>query len=190
MAKANFKNLNKVLKNIEKVFDDTLTNELMSDIGSNAVNRIKGYTRKGYSLPRVDKRTLTTTQSPKRQQPLSKGYIEYRLALQKGLIKRGQPGYVKTSGSFFKVSFSNLTLTGQLIDSIKYAFGKVRKRSKTIEIDVSGNRDDGLTNKEVADELANMSDPRLFLGLDGKGIRVIRQKVLRLLRRNIRNFNK
>ena len=190
MAKVQINGLNKVIRNVQRVFEKTLTNALMNDIGKTVVKRIQGFTRKGFSLPRVDKRTSGTTQSPKKQQRLSKGYIQFREDLKSGKIKRGDANYVKTKQGLFRPTVSNLTLTGQLIDSIKFGFSKKRKKIKAITVNVSGTRDDGLKNVDVAKDLADRSDPRLFLGLDGKGIRVIRNKVLKLLRRNIRDFNK
>src|SRR5690606_18358399 len=86
-------------------------------------------------------------------------------------------------GPFFRWDKSNLTQTGQLLDSLK---ADIKKNKITIE--PTGNRDPGLsgrdefsTNKELARDLAGRGF--LFLGLDGTGVKRIKQMIIDEIRR-------
>jgi len=90
-------------------------------------------------------------------------------------------GSVKVDKTFFSPKRSNLTLTGQMLDSLS---GLVKSKARSVEVFVEGRRDDGLTNQAVAKDLKSMG--RTFLGLDEKGRGRIRKIVLDEIRRQIR----
>ncbi|MGB0257745.1 MAG: hypothetical protein ACPGES_03740 [Coraliomargarita sp.] len=98
---------------------------------------------------------------------LSKAYIDFRRK------------FSGRTGEFFKPAKSNLTFTGQLLESLK---ARSNVRTQVITLFVSGRRDDGLTNKEVAEHVAENGRP--FLGIDQKGIDRIEQIGKRDIRRN------
>lgn len=167
MAKVRVKNLKSVFNAINKVFDNSIKKESFLEMVKDfATLRIQAETRKGQDL--VNER---------KQPPLSPGYIEFRKRLAKGLSK--EP--IKVDPEFFVPSKSNLTLTGEMLSSLT---GKIIKSQSSIEISVTGRRSDGKSNKEVAEDLASRG--RKFLGLDVKGIRLIRKMVLDEIRRAIR----
>lgn len=161
-----------VFNAIESIFKEASEVKLQ-EIGEFARNRVVAETRKGKDL---------TKESD--QPGLSPGYIEYRKGLVKrwgGKFKKGQRVTEHTpipDPTFFRPAKSNVTLTGQLLESIQY---KIRKSEKTVIIEPTGTRDDGLTNKEVAEDLAKRG--RTFLGLDQRGVQRIRNIVIEAIRR-------
>ena len=172
MPKTKIKNVKSVFNAIEKVFKDTLQSQAMYDnIATFTQDRVVTQTRLGNDL--------TTGDKANKQPPLADGYVKYWKRVQEGKTK------IAPDPRFFSPKRSNLTLTGQLLNSIK---ATVVKSKRQVVIEPTGKRDDGLTNKEVASELAD--NGRKFLGLDLIGVQRIRRMVLEVLRRNIRNFNK
>lgn len=175
MAKARIKNLKSVFNAVNRTFEKTVeSSDLLNNIADFAETRVKQQTRIGKQLPAIDDQGGVA-----KQPPLSSGYIEFRKRVKEGASK------IKPDSQFFRVRKSNLTLTGQLLESVR---GRAIKSKRQIVIEPIGKRDDGLTNKQVASDLASRG--RSFLGLDQTGIRRIRTLVLQVLRRNIRNFNK
>ena len=165
MAKVNVRNVKAVIKNIEGVFEDTRTQKkLLDDIGELTVKRIFSFTKSGISQ---------VTGQPFKG--LSTSYIRFRR------------GYAGTRGRLFGVNRSNLTLTGQLLDSLMY---KSTPKSGSVEVGVQGRRTDGKTNKQVAQWVSEQG--REFLGLDDDGKKRVRKLVLDELRREIkrRGFDK
>lgn len=172
MTKVRIKNLKSVFNAIDKVIKDTVQNQSMyNDIAKFAETRVVQQTRAG--------KDLTSSEDGDKQPELSEGYIKFR-----NRVKSGKTD-IKPDPQFFRPRSSNLTLTGQLLKSIR---GTIVKSKRQVVVEPTGNRDDGLTNKEVASDLAKRG--RTFLGLDKIGIQRIRRIVLDVLRRNIRNFNK
>lgn len=176
-ARARIKNLRSVFNAIEKVFNDTVQEDkMLNDIGKEIVKRVKTQTQIGNDLKNEDK-----------QPSLSDGYINYRSRLRQGKVENTS---VKPS-KLMQPERSQLTLTGQLLESLKY---EIDKRKATITMEPTGTRkptkrkNDITTNKELTLDLAKRG--REYLGLDKTGVENIRQKVLRVLRRNIRKFNK
>lgn len=198
MAKSNLsyrvKNIDSVFNAVREIYDDltTQTSEL-DKIGKFARDRIVAETRKGNDL----------TNNGSKQPALSEGYIGYRRRLggKEKALERVAGGSTKKSdlakvasigvktpipdSSFFSPAKSNLTLTGQLLSSIEYT---VKANEKTIVIEPTGSRDDGKTNKEVAEELSKRKtrlapDGRKFLGLDGRGFQRIRNLIVEAIRR-------
>lgn len=186
--------IDSVFNAVRAIYDDltTQTKELDA-IGKFAKDRIVAETRKGNDL----------TNDGGKQPELSEGYIGYRRRLggkvkaldrvSGGSTKKTDLEKVSTIGiqtpipdsTFFRPGKSNLTLTGQLLNSIDY---KVKATQKTIVIEPTGVRDDGKTNKEVAEELATRKtrlapNGRKFLGLDDRGFQRIRNLIVEAIRR-------
>lgn len=174
------KNLDKVLKNIQDVFDRDLVRQgMLEKIRDFAVLRIQAETRKGKDLSR----------DGKEQDPLSDNTISIRRAVASG--KRGPDKYggFIPDKTFFRVTKSNLTSTGQLLDSLE---GDVDRENIQITIGPSGSRDASLqydnkirTNIELAKDLAKRG--RTFLGLDSTGVVRIKKMVLDEIRRIVVN---
>lgn len=87
-------------------------------------------------------------------------------------LKTLSPGYKEQrktrkgkKGDFFSPNRSNLTLTGQMLDSIK---SKVSDGKITVSL--SGTRDDGQTNKEVGEFVSENGRPFLNLAVEEKQI--------------------
>lgn len=189
------KNLDSVFNAVRAIYSElTEQEEELDKIGKFARDRIVAETRKGNDL----------TNDGAKQPELSESYIAYRRrltqrqnaktesALNENLSAKKQ----KLAGSvtaktpspdstFFKPAKSNLTLTGQLLNSIEY---EVKADEKKIVIQPKGSRDDGKTNKEVAEELATRKttmapNGRKFLGLDKRGFQRIRNLVVEAIRR-------
>ena len=185
------KNIDSVFNAVRALYDDltTQTSEL-DKIGKFTRDRIVAETRKGNDL----------TNDGAKQPVLSEGYIGWRRGIvsarkiEAGTHKTGDfakaariSGKNKTQpdSSFFVPSKSNLTLTGQLLNSIEYT---VKATQKTIVIEPTGSRDDGKTNKEVAEELATRKtrlapNGRKFMGLDERGFKRIRNLIVEAIRR-------
>jgi len=181
MAKVELKNLNNVIKAIEKVFNNTKKNRrLLREMVDIAVTRIKQQTRAGNELTVEDGKPGRKYKQP----PLSEKYKKFRKAV------KARGGVTQRTGKrvdpkHFRPGVSNLTFTGQLMDSIK---GTINVQAGKITVFPSGKRDDGLTNKQVTEDLAERG--REYLGMDEKGAQRINKVVLKELRRNIRKFNK
>lgn len=109
-----------------------------------------------------------------RFKPLSGPYRKWR---KKVLAKQTPWSQTNAVGEFFAPNKSNLTLTGQLINSLK---GRSNFRKQGITIIPTGTRKDGKTNKEVAEEVAKKGRP--FLGLDEKG----KQRIIQIVKRDLR----
>jgi len=120
------------------------------------LKRIVSFTRSGRSLPLEGARF----------KPLSQRYKEFRAK------------YTGNRGKLFKPSKSNLTFTGQMLESLK---GRSNVRKQTVTIRATGTRDDGQSNEEVAEYVAEQGRP--FLGLDLKGVKRIENIVRRDIRR-------
>ena len=187
------KNVKSVFNAVEAIYRDlTQQKEELDKIGKFARDRIVAETRKGNDL----------TQE-KKQPELSEGYIGYRRRLksrgkkfEKELAKSGnvesafKAGNIRADtptpdSTFFVPQKSNLTLTGQLLNSIDY---EVVQEDKKIVIKPTGSRDDGKTNLEVATELATRKtrlapQGRKFLGLDKRGFQRIRNLIVESIRR-------
>lgn len=186
-SKVTIKNLDKVIRNVQKIFDDSIKREsFLIDVRDFAVQRIKAETRKG--------RDLSRDGAP--QPELSAFSKRIRANIEAG-VWRMRP---RQNRSFFKVNLSNLTMTGQLIDSV---VGRMRARLGQIEVTVDGdrepieivsvktgklikfrNQDEITTNKGLARKLADKG--RTFLGLDDKGVQRIRKMALDEIRRKIK----
>jgi len=165
VTKVKITGLAQTLKLIRELFAGSAERkEMLDEILDFVVRRVRAETRKGKDLSR-DGET---------QPPLSTKYIAARERMTAN-------GSVKVDKTFFSPKRSNLTLTGQMLDSLS---GLVKSKARSVEVFVEGRRDDGLTNQAVAKDLKSMG--RTFLGLDEKGRGRIRKIVLDEIRRQIR----
>lgn len=176
MANFKFKNEGVLVKGLRTIFKSSLTNKkLFDDIGQFQIDRIKSFSRLGKSL-------VTGSQF----KPLSDGYVNYRKN-----FKKANPGNV---GKLFGPAKSNITFTGQLLESLRYIsdFGKFtvkvfvpatkRKPLPSTRPDKPPIVDDK-TNLEVAKELSD--NGREFMGMDTTGKQRIRNMIRSELRRQI-----
>ena len=114
------KNIDNVTKNIRKIFKDVKREKkLMNDIGFFTVDRIRTDARKGF---------------------LSSGGVRHKfpgLSKLTKIIRKsiGKNAPELVDSEFFKATKSNITLTGQLLKSLKYVV-----TSKSVFILISGNR--------------------------------------------------
>lgn len=162
----------RVTEKIKSAFKDLMTkDDMYADIANFAVERIK-------QKARLSKRMVTDGSDSESLPKLSVGYVAMRKKL-----SRGQG----TDPNFFlpNVVVSQLTFTGQLLNSLK---GKIVKKGidvGKIELEFSGGRDDGQTNKSVYNELLERNKSYEVLALSKKAIALIRNKVLTRLRQEL-----
>lgn len=169
-------NIDKVLNKIEELFDKDVRNkELMEEIGDFSVTRIQAETRLGNDL---------TKQTKSKQPRLADSTIRIRKLVEAGKIKPGNRFYFKPDGTFFQPTKSNLTATGQMLESLD---GRVTRVGEVV-VEPTGSRDGSLqvdsefkTNKALARDLADRG--RVFLGLDAKGVKRIKKLILDEVRR-------
>jgi hypothetical protein len=133
-----------------------------------AINKLKGETRLG--------RFLATGEN---QPPLSPGWIKRRKELAQH----------NTTGTSFREGKSNLTLTGQLIDSIKRFPDATRVIIETMGERIPYRNKNGTsakktpTNAELVGYLEERG--RRLLGVDQKTIGQIKKKLMEFIRRNL-----
>jgi len=147
--------------------------QLYVNIINFAVERIK-------AKARLSKRMEANGTGDKRLPNLSKSYVDHKAKL--------TPGENGTDPDFFLPDsrVSNLTYTGQLLESIN---GRVIEQGPDrgrIGIEVTGNRRDGkITNKELYNKLVDKNPNYQILSLDKKAISLIRNQILQRLRREL-----
>jgi hypothetical protein len=162
------KNLKSVFNSVRSIFTDSFERTAMLQKQADFLtNRIKTETRSGKDL----------TREGARQPALSEGYMRWRRKLRDGKSK----SKIVPDANYFRPRTSNLTLTGQLLESVR---SKVETRNRLFKIFVEGKRDDGLSNNEVMTDLKKRG--RTFLGVDKKGVKRVRKAVVDELRRQIR----
>lgn len=161
MAKRTLGDLRKFLSRVER---EVLSKQSNEELAKEARDIVFKRTKSGFGV--------TNDQSDrglkKRLKPLSPGYIEQRR-------KRG------VSGKFGSPGFSNLTNTGQMLDSMRFF---ANDDGFTLEIPPSRRRD-GETNRRVADYVR---DARPFFALTAAEVRILEKivsdKVLRIFKRS------
>lgn len=159
--------------------------------------RIYQYTKRGYSLGSLK----TTTRrgnigDPRKLKPLSESYIEYRKGLRKsgktkstkllrkaGLKKFANNLEMRKFGEFFSPARSNLTLTGQMLDALKADIDQ-NSGQAIVYVDDTSRKDSDLTNKQVAEKVAQ--DGRPFMGIDRVGRDRIRRTAQAFVRRKLK----
>ena len=145
---------------LDKVFTEVTSQKNMREFGEYAVDRIVKRTRLGKG---VDERGG----DPKPLKALSESYKKKRRTSEE-LSSTTRPGK------------SNLTFTGQLLDSIKV----ITIKAGSVLISATGRRKDGLTNKELT---GYVSEDRPFLNLSKPELnglsKLIRERIESILKR-------
>ena len=174
MAKVKIKNIDGVVNNIKEVFEETKKSRFMQlKIGQFVVARNKQFARGGKSL--------ANNKNPVKLPDLKESSKRIRRQIAKEF-----PGLV--DGKHFKPDVSNVTLTGQLLESLTF-----KVENNDIVVFFKGNRkkissDDLATNDAVYDNLVKLGFG--FVGLDEKGQKRVKRIVIDELRRTIKKFFK
>ncbi len=174
-------NVNQILRKIERVMKDDLKGSgVFEDIKNFTVLRIQAETRKGNDLT-----GSSDLASAKRQPSLSPAYKGFRKKLAQGKVSEDHPWWFEPDPTFMRPDKSNLTATGQLLDSLS---GRVNKSTNEIIVTPTGTRDQTKqakggfsTNVALAKDLAERG--RTFLGLDALGVKRIKKFILDEIRR-------
>jgi len=175
-------------KRIKLAISKAISNpSLLAELAKGVKQRIYSFTKRGISLVTEDKLN-----------PLSKSYVKWRKTLgsDKPKQKRNYDGFrqkklaifkkkktIMKLGDFFSPARSNLTLTGQMLDALSYELDSTKAQFSVFVKDTKRSGDEK-TNKEVAVEVAKEGRP--FLGLDQKGLDLIRRKAIADLRRKLK----
>lgn len=139
------------------------TAPILKEIGTFWVKRIYAFTKLGKSLATGAKFA-----------PLKPSYVSARRK------------YEGAKGELFGPKKSNLTLTGQMLNSMGTTESFATQR---VFLRLVGIREDGITNSDLArwmeeGDSSRNREPRPFLGLDATGEKRIAQMVLRGIRRS------
>ena len=174
MAKVVIKGIKGVEESTRKVLQKAINSqELLNEVAVLVQRNIIGSARQG------------KTQDGVALKPLSKSWVERRKKLSE----------VNSTGTFYKPSKSNLSFTGQLLDSFTYEISRV---NATIRLFFKGSRkpykgikkaalEGPATNRELAEQI-EQDRPFVFIG--EKLNKIIVNKVKRSLRKQLSNFNK
>ena len=146
----------------EIIAELTLNARTLQEIADFWAKRIFGFTKQGKSIVTND-----------RLKSLAPSYVDFRRR------------YKGAKGELFGESKSNLTLSGQMLDSMR---GRANVKQQIAFIELIGTRDDGLKNSTLAGYVEEQG--RAFLGLDDKGKERIRQIALRYIRRSLNERKK
>lgn len=168
MAKTNIRNLGKFLDGVKEavsLFDE----EFYLTLSEYVVDRITRKARAGKRLTENGDVDLPT---------LSPGYVEQRKKWQ----KEGKPDLHELFRPSRKKS--NLTVTGNYLESLRAT--KINRESRTLIVEPTGVRPEGLTNKKLAQYLRNMNKGYDIFGFDKVGRKVLKTKVLNEIRKQLR----
>lgn len=143
------------------------TPEYMKEVGDFAAKRIKTRTKLGWSVK-------DTGAQKERMKPLKQTSVEQR----KKMLEQGRLSGLTTPKK------SNLTRTGQLLDSIR---PKNATRS-TVKVGPTGQRDDGKTNQRVGEYVSDAGRP--FNNLSDAERQAVTDKIRRDLQNLIRKHLK
>lgn len=169
------KNLDRVVAKIFTVLKVTRNQELMRDIGEFSKDRIFKMTKTGKSIFHPSAKTL---------KELSWLYVK---------VRKWWKGKGKPAGAYFSPQRSNLTMTGQMLDALKYKYTRGSNKVNIFIEDSSrpvkgpvlrGKKPENLTNAQVARRVA--ANGRPFMGMDDLGKRRIIQLAKRKLRDEIK----
>lgn len=161
MAKTNVKNLGRVLDRLKKAIS-FLDEGVYLKLGEYVRNRIQSKARSGQTM---------ISGSSKKLKKLSPDYIEYR-----------KKNADKADSEFFSPKRSNLTFTGQYLKSIRVT--KISRANRTLFVEPTGTRKDGLTNKKLSGYVAKQG--RNIFGMDQTGLKVLKNMLVREIRNSLR----
>lgn len=174
MAKVKIKNLDKIFDSVKKSLRETKRSEaLLSEIGNFSVERIRFETRRG--------RTMVDNKSSRRLPPLKKTTKDFRKEIKESFPELVDP-------DFFRPNKSNVTLTGQLLKSLKFKIVKDK-----LIILIGGTRKISSISFTTRNEIVYRDLVELgfdFIGLDKKSQKRIKKLVLDEFRRTIKKFFK
>lgn len=173
------KGLKRLEKNVTSLLNVAISNpRLLEEVAEFTVNRIETETRKGKSMV-TDSRLEPLSPSTKR--------------------RRARLGKLNQTHRSFRSGVSQLTFTGELLESIT---AKIFPRKRLIKFDFSGmhSRIIGLRGKPIGDRISNKDlakrlqsgdpstnlPPRPFMGLDEKATEQIKRIILKGLRNRLR----
>lgn len=184
-TKVTIKNLSEFKKNIQKFISSLITKQDIALILETARDIIYNRTKAGYGVKSDTLKSGVSTEKP--LDKLSSRYIKYR--------KNGMVEFTTLDGKFvrFKVKTpklgrfgspakSNLTLSGEMLESISYRIFSNTSGELYIPDTI---RSDGKTNKEIAEYVSMNGRP--FFNLSDKDFRILQAFVLRLLRNKLRS---
>jgi len=213
VIKARFKGLEKAFRKLHDAIE-LGDKAFFQEIGEYARNRVVTKARSGYTMASGESKRLKSLSetyvewrksllagekkavSAKRKEMKSKGYLKRGNKMQEALkrVKDQERKKAQVDPEFFSPTRSNLTLTGQLLRSIKITNIDVTNRKLIIA--PTGSRKRGpewfggkrktLTNAEVASHQVDQG--RDIFELDKTGLRVIRTMALRLIRSQIKKY--
>ncbi|MFN7034950.1 MAG: hypothetical protein ACK4SN_01175 [Bellilinea sp.] len=169
-TRAKVRNIRGMQQAVTKLFKSTIQREaFLMRIRDFAVERIRAETRKGNDLSRGN-------QLPGKIKPVSPGWQSFKRKVESGQVKMSP-----SKSEFLRSRVSNLSLTGQLLNSLK---GKPLARQGAVEVFPTGKRQETTfqsksrgakpytlgesisTNEELAEDLKRRG--WTFLGMDKK----------------------
>lgn len=179
---AKIKNVDKVEFNVRRALEKVLENRaLQNEIGNYAVDQIQLQARIGKPM------------QGKQLGRFPSGYPAKATVEQRKKIAK-----FNSTHPTYGASNANLTITGQLIDAVKFKWGKERDGVNfVLSVDDNTRRpyrtgpnskSKRLTNNVVYNFLLDLNRRFAFLGLDKKRRTVIKNKVRRNLRRALKLF--
>jgi len=189
-TKVTFSGLNKIRKLTKRIFDkDIFTNRLVKEVGLFSQERVKAVTRTGYGVTNSKKKKLKRLSNSYKD--MRRGAVKFR-TVNGAVIPFQEPDerIQEVDKKFFEPDFSNLTFSGQLLESIKYTYNRAKH---IFTIQPTGKRkklpgeSKTLTNKKVAEYVAKGGRP--FLGIDKKGDKTIANMIKREIRAQLRKNN-
>lgn len=141
-------NFKAVLDKIRGSFNEAIDQDQLKLLGDEAIRKITVRTRLGYGVEKPG--------APRKKlKELSQGYIESRLKAKGRLSSMTAPAR------------SNLTFTGQLLDSLKVVVARGK-----LSIEPTGSRRDGQSNQDVAD---SVSKKRPFISLSDLELKALKR---------------
>lgn len=169
------------LRNFERRFklnvEKLISPDFLRELGDKVTTTIYKRTKSGKGADNGKQTSLA---------PLSKRYVERRQGIVRFSTKEGRFVEFRVKppklGKFGAVGRSNLTLTGQLLDSIDY---KITKNGVTIFIPASRRKDSELTNAELAKFVSEQG--RSFFELSTDEVGSIQRMVINKLRQLAKN---
>lgn len=183
MAKIKITGLNEVMASLKDLFENKIADtKILTDAATFTLERIRSFTRSGKSLVTGSK-----------LKPLSESYKDVRRGANKWrtlpdgrkiLINEPDEKLKEVDVNFFDPEYSNLTYTGQLMESLDV---KINYQEKSYVIAPNDKKRRGkyekLTNKQVAEYVADNGRP--FLGIDAKGVDRIKKLIVNNIRKQL-----
>ena len=151
---------------LKKFINSVITKEMKILFAQQAADTIYKRTKSGKGL--TQNKVSVGSNSLKSIEPLSPGYVEYRKT--------------KILGPFASAKRSNLTFSGELLESI---IVKVSGENVTVEID-KGMHHSGISLDELARRVSDKGRP--FFGLADSEVKILEGFVKRTIRDRIRKL--